>query len=369
MKEYFPSQSIKGVLMSTDFLILVINPGSTSTKMALYQNEKEIFTKVLRHSESELATYKNISNQFEFRKDMVLAALEDNKITHLDAIVGRGGLLRPIPSGTYEINDLMISELKNTLRGEHASNLGALLAHEIAKKYSCKTYIVDPVVVDELDQVARLSGHPLIERKSIFHALNQKSVAKLVAKKLGKGYNEVNLVVAHMGGGISVAIHRKGLVVDVNDALGGEGPFSPERSGGLPLFQVIELSYSEKYTLQEMKKIVTGKGGLVAYLGTNDAKNAFKLARTGDAKAKLVYEAMIYQISKSIGEMSTVVNGKVDAIVLTGGLAYDTEFCQAITECVSFIGKVIVVPGEEEIPPLRDGALRVLRGEETAKIY
>ena len=354
------------------FRILVINPGSTSTKLAIFENEKYVVSKTLYHKVEELSCFERIVDQKDFRKKVIMEFLKEAGYSPRDfsAVVGRGGLVRPIPSGTYEVDELMLQDLREARFGEHASNLGAILAKEIADEVGIKAYIVDPVVVDEMMDVARLSGHPDFERKSIFHALNQKAVARKAASKLGRRYEEVNLVVVHMGGGISIGAHRKGRVVDVNNALDGDGPFTPERSGTLPLTQLIDLCYSGKYTLEEMKKKIKGKGGLVAYLGTNDAKEIQERIRKGDKEAELVYRAMAYQIVKWIGKMAVALKGEVDAIVLTGGLAYDEEFLVPwIKEKVSFLGPVMVFPGGEEEEALAHGVLRVLRGEEIAKKY
>lgn len=353
------------------YLILAINPGSTSTKIAVYENEDQIMEKTLRHSGEELAPFEKIIEQYEFRKDVILKAVEEAGIdvAKLSAVVGRGGLLKPISGGTYAVNEAMKADLAAGLMGEHASNLGGSLASEIAKAAGAPSFIVDPVVVDEMEEVARLSGMPEIQRKSIFHALNQKAVARRCAEEMGKKYDEVNIIVSHMGGGVSIGAHLKGRVVDVNNALDGEGPFSPERTGELPVGDLIKLCFSGKYTLDQIKKMIKGNGGLMAYLGTNDGREVEKMIENGDEKAKLVYEAMAYQISKEIGKAAAVLKGKVDAIVLTGGLAYDKRLVGWIEERVGFISKVVVYPGEDEMSALALGALRVLRGEETAKEY
>ncbi|MBC7194519.1 MAG: butyrate kinase, partial [Caldisericia bacterium] len=287
----------------------------------------------------------------------------------ISCIVGRGGLIKPVESGTYIINEKMIEDLKEAKRGEHASNLGAIIAYEIAKELKIPAYIVDPVVVDEMDDVARISGLKGIERKSIFHALNQKAVARRAAKDLGKKYEDVNLIVVHLGGGISVGAHRKGRVVDVNNALNGDGPFAPERAGGLPTQDLVDLCFSGKYTFDEMKKKLAGEGGLVSHLGTNDAREVEKRIENGDSYARLVYEAMAYQVSRTIGEMAAVLKGEIDAIVITGGIAYSKMLVDWIRERVSFLGKILVYPGEDEMEALALGALRVLRKEEEPKIY
>ncbi len=354
------------------FRILVINPGSTSTKLAIYEDEKEVLKETIRHSADELKDFKKITDQYEFRKNVILDFVKKAgyDIKSFSAIVGRGGLVRPIPSGTYEVDELMLKELHEGRYGEHASNLGALIANELAKVAGVKAYIVDPVVVDEMMDIAKISGHPDFVRKSIFHALNQKAVARKAAEELGKKYEEVNLVVAHMGGGISIGAHRRGRVVDVNNALDGDGPFTPERSGTLPMTQLIDMCYSGKYTLEDMKKKIKGRGGLVAYLGTNDAMEVQKRISEGDKEAELVYKALAFQVGKWIGKMAMALTEGVDAIVLTGGLAYDERYIvKWIKEMVSFIAPVFVYPGGDEERALALGVLRVLRGEEKAKKY
>lgn len=357
--------------MSEVYRILAINPGSTSTKIAIYDNEKPVFEEVLRHSNEEIANFDKIFDQYEFRKNVILQTLNEKGInlTKLAAVVGRGGLLKPIPGGTYLVDEQMLEDLKVGVLGEHASNLGGVLAYEIANQLNIPAYIVDPVVVDEMDDIARISGMPEIERKSIFHALNQKAVARRAAKESGKRYDEVNYIVAHLGGGISVGAHEKGRVIDVNNALDGEGPFSPERSGGLPVGDLVKLCFSGKYTHAEIKKLIKGNGGLVAYLGTNDAREVVKMIEAGNQQAKLIYQAMAYQVAKEIGACSAVLKGKVDGIILTGGIAYDKEFVQWIKESVEFIAPVLIYPGEDEMIALVEGGLRVLRKEESPKTY
>lgn len=357
--------------MKTNFRVLSINPGSTSTKIAVYDNEEVVFEQVVRYSNEELAPFETMIDQYEFRKNGILTMLQERGLIleSLDAIVGRGGLLDPIPGGTYVVNDAMLDVLYLAKRGEHASNLGGVLARKIADTLSIPSYVVDPVVVDELADVARLSGLPGYDRVSIFHPLNQKAVARKVSKELGKSYEEANLIIAHMGGGITVGVHQGGKVIDVNNGLHGEGPFSPERAGGLPTGHMIDLCFSGKYTRSEVKKLIVGQGGLVAYLGTNDARKVKKMIDAGNEKAKLVYEAMAYQIAKEIAAGAAVLYGKVDAVVLTGGLAYDNNLVKLISDRVAFIASVKVVPGEHEMIALTKGALRVLRGEEQAKEY
>ena len=326
------------------YRILAINPGSTSTKIAIYDNEKEVFETTLRHSNEEIDMYDKIADQYDFRKNVILKVLSDNEInlTKLSAVVGRGGLLKPIKGGTYAVNDAMLQDLKDSPLGEHASNLGGMIAHEIALQLNIPSFIVDPVVVDEMHEVARLSGMPEIKRVSIFHALNQKAVARRYAQEQNKGYEELNLIVAHLGGGISVGAHEKGRVIDVNNALDGEGPFSPERSGGLPVGDLAKMCFSGKYTHSDIKKMIKGIGGLVAYLGTNDGRDVVKMIDAGDSNAKLIFEAMAYQVAKEIGSCAAVLKGNVDAIILTGGLAYGELLTGWIKERVAFLAPVTV---------------------------
>ena len=353
------------------YKLLIINPGSTSTKIGVYEDEKEVFVETLRHSSEEIAKYDSIFEQKGFRKEVIMNVLKDNNfdVTTLDAVVGRGGMLKPMAGGTYEVNDELLNDLKIGVQGQHASNLGGILANEIAKEVGGKAFIVDPVVVDELQDVARISGMPELPRRSIFHALNQKAVAKRYAKECGKRYEDLNLVVVHMGGGVSVAAHRDGLVIDVNNTLDGDGPFSPERSGSVPVGDLVKLCFSGKYTESEIYSKIVGKGGYVAYLNTNDARDVLKAKEEGDEYASLIFEAFIYQICKAIGEMSTVLNGKVSQIILTGGIAYSPVVVNAIKERVQWISDITVYPGEDELLALAQGALRVLNGEEEGKVY
>ncbi|MGI5997082.1 MAG: butyrate kinase [Lutispora sp.] len=357
--------------MQEVFRLLVINPGSTSTKIAVFDNEKPVFEETIRHSNEELAPYATIIDQFEFRKNMILDTLNAKgiNITKLSAVIGRGGLLKPIESGTYTVNEAMLEDLRSGSRGQHASSLGGVIAHEIASQLHIPAYIVDPVVVDELDDVARISGMPEIERISILHALNQKAVARRAAKDMGKAYEDINLIVAHLGGGVSVGAHKKGRVVEVSNALDGDGPMSPERAGVLPVGSLIDLCYSGKYTYDEMKKKIVGKGGLVAHLGTNDGREVVKRIEAGDKHAEMVYYAMAYQIAKEIGACAAVLEGNVEAICLTGGLAHDKLFTGWIKERVEFISQVLIYPGEDEMIALAEGGLRILRKEEEPKEY
>lgn len=353
------------------FRILSINPGSTSTKIALYDDEQEVFNKTLRHSEAEISQFDSIIDQADFRRQMVLDALaeSDINIQKLSAIVGRGGLVKAIPGGTYHITESLLEDVRRSEKGEHASNLGAILAHEIATSLNLPAYIVDPVVVDELAPIARISGHPEIERASIFHALNQKAVAHRYAKSVGRKYSDLNLIIAHLGGGISVGAHERGQVIDVNNALNGDGPFSPERSGGLPIGDLAKLCFSGRYSEKEVKRMITGAGGFVSYLGTNDGREVEQRAKAGDDYAKLILDALGYQVAKEIGQCGAVLHGRVDQIILTGGLAYGKYLTDYITRRVEFIAPVSVYPGEDEMTALTEGALRILRGEEEAKNY
>ncbi|WP_066293757.1 butyrate kinase [Bacillus sp. FJAT-29937] len=351
--------------------ILVINPGSTSTKIGVFDNDLSILEKTIRHESDEINAFENIIDQYEFRKNVILETLDKEgfNISKLSAVCGRGGLLRPIEGGTYSVNEVMLKDLREGYAGQHASNLGGIIAYEIASALNIPSYIVDPVVVDELAPIARISGFSLIERKSIFHALNQKAVARRAAKEIGKKYEELNLIVTHMGGGITVGAHQKGKVIDVNNGLHGEGPFSPERAGTIPVGDLVSLCYSGSYYREEMMKKIVGNGGLVGYLGTNDAVKVEQMIKNGDENAKLIYSAMAYQVAKEIGAASTVLSGKVDAIVITGGLAFGKDFVREISDRINWIADVIVHPGENELQALAEGALRVLRGEEAEKEY
>ena len=353
------------------YKLLIINPGSTSTKIGVYEDEKEVFVETLRHSSDEIAKYSSIFEQKEFRKEVIMNVLKENNfdVNTLDAVVGRGGMLKPMAGGTYEVNDELINDLKAGVQGQHASNLGGILANEIAKEVGGRAFIVDPVVVDELENVARISGVPELPRKSKFHALNQKAVAKRYGKESGIGYNNLNLIVVHMGGGVSVGAHRLGQVIDVNNALDGDGPFSPERAGAVTVGDLIKMCFSGKYTEAEVYSKIVGKGGYVAYLNTNDARDVLKAKEEGNEYAQLIYDAFIYQICKSIGEMATVLKGEVDGIILTGGIAYSPIVVNDIKERVEWISDIKVYPGEDELLALAQGAIRVLSGEEEAKEY
>lgn len=353
-------------------LILAINPGSTSTKIAVFDMQEKCFQKNLKHAADEIAKFEKISDQYEFRKNIIIEEIKAAgiELNDIKVIVGRGGLVKPIPSGMYEVNEAMKADLRVGVLGEHASNLGGLIADDIAKSIEgAKAFIADPVVVDEMDDLARVSGHPNFERVSIFHALNQKAIAKGHANVIDKNYADLNLIVAHLGGGISVGAHRKGKVVDVNQALDGDGPFSPERTGTLPAGQVAKLCFSGKYTHAEVKKMITGQGGLTAYINTNDAMEVENRVKAGDKEAAYYYEAMAYQVAKEIGSCATVLKGEIDGILITGGIAYDKGFIQWIKERVEFLAPVYVYPGEDEMQALAFNGQLFLKGEAEVKEY
>jgi len=352
-------------------LLLIINPGSTSTKIAVYEDEREVLSENISHSAEELAPFNKIVDQKGFRKDIILKTLKEKKVRPADltAVIGRGGLLNPIPSGCYRVNDRMLEDLYQGVQGEHASNLGGLIADEIARPLGIPAFIVDPVVVDELDDWARLSGVPEIRRRSIFHALNHKYSARLAARELGKSYESVNLIVCHLGGGISIAAHRQGRVVDVNNALNGEGPIAPERAGTVPAADLVALAFSGKYEEKDLKKMLTGRGGMVAHLKTNDMRETLKRVAAGDKQAELVFTAMVFTVAKQVGACAAVLKGRVDGIVLSGGLAFSAEFVERIKECIQFLGPVFVFPGENEMVALAQAGLRVIRDEKQARNY
>jgi butyrate kinase len=352
--------------------ILAINPGSTSTKIAVYSNTKSVFLKNIRHSAEELAPFARITDQKDFRKQIIMAELEQAEIniSEITGVIGRGGMVKPIESGVYRVNEQMLLDLQKTETKQHASNLGALIADEIVRSLPhAEAFIADPVVVDELQEVARISGHPQFKRASIFHALNHKAIAKAHAKSYDLKYEDLNLIVAHLGGGISVGAHCKGKVIDVNQAFDGEGPFSPERSGTLPVGALVDYCFSGEASCAEIRKMITGKGGYVAYLGTNDAYEVEMKAKAGDEKAILIQSAMAYQVSKEIGAMATVLNGKVDYILITGGIAHNLMVVDMVKEMVSFIAPVAVYPGEDEMNALAMNAYQVLTGVIEPKEY
>ena len=350
--------------------ILAMNPGSTSTKIAVYDDETPVLVDTVRHSELDLAEFERTWDQYEFRKRMILEALQEKGIDleSLSAVVGRGGLLRPVVSGTYAVNELMIADGREGFAGEHAANLGPVLAFGIGWDLGIPAYMVDPPSVDEFETLARLSGHKEIPRLSLSHALNIKATARVAASDMGRGLDEVNLIVAHLGGGISVCPLRKGRIIDANDANSG-GPFSPERAGGLPTLGLVDYIFDNELDREDAKRAFVGRGGLVSYLGTNSAKEVEDRVAAGDDYAKAVYEAMAYQIAKEIGAMATVLKGEVDAVVLTGGLAGSKMLTDWIEQRAGFIAPVRLYPGEDELKALVLGCLRVLRGTEEAKTY
>ena len=350
---------------------LIINPGSTSTKIGVFEDETLLFEETLRHSTEEIAQYASIVDQKDFRKEIITNLLKekDFDINSLNMVVGRGGMLKPIPGGTYAVTDDLLEDLKIGKQGQHASNLGGILAREIGDSIGVPSFIVDPVVVDELCDIARYSGVPELPRTSVFHALNQKAVAKRYAKETGKAYDSLNLIVVHMGGGVSVGAHKAGRVIDVFNALDGDGAFSPERAGGAPSGALIKMCFSGEYTEKEIYKKFVGGGGLNAYLGTNDMRDVEKMVNDGDAKATEVRDSFVFQVSKDIGSMSCVLNGKVDQIIVTGGIAYDKGVVAKLKEACEWIAPFTVYPGEDELLALVQGGLRVVNGEEEAMKY
>jgi butyrate kinase len=352
--------------------VLAINPGSTSTKIAVYQDGSPLFIQTIRHTTEELAPFKKVTDQYGFRKELILEQLRnaDIDVNSLNIIMGRGGLLKPVESGVLEVNEKMIEDLKSCQYGEHASNLGGILAYDIAQTIPhANAYVSNPVVVDELNDLARISGHPLLPRRSIFHALNQKAVARQHAKSIMRKYDELNLIVVHLGGGITVGAHEKGRVVDVNQGLDGDGPFSPERSGTLPVGDLVRLCFSGEYSEKEILKMITGKGGLVAYLDTNSASEVERRAAGGDAYAKLIYDAMAYQVAKEVGAMAAVLKYDVDGILITGGIAHDKYFTNQVISYTHKIAPVHVYPGEDEMEALAMNGMRVVNGELQVKTY
>ena len=352
--------------------LLIINPGSTSTKIAVFQDKECVFKTNIKHSAEDIASFEHIADQYHFRKDVILSTLKEAgiELNDLSMVVGRGGLLKPLTSGIYEVNEAMIRDLVNSPVGEHACNLGGLIADDIAKSVGVKAYIADPVIVDEMEDVARFSGHPAFPRMSVFHALNQKMIARQHATAVGKKYEELNLIGIHLGGGISVAAHKKGRVVDVNNALNGDGPFTPERSGALPSGPLMNACFSGKYTKKEIDLMLKGQGGFVAYLGTNDAMEVENQVKAGNKEWELVYRAMAYQVAKEVGGLAaSAFSMDVDAIFVTGGMAYDKNFCKILEGHLGKIAPVCVYPGEDEMMALTLNGLMVLNGETVAKIY
>ena len=350
---------------------LVINPGSTSTKIGIFEDETLLFDETLRHSTEEIARYDSIIDQKDFRRDIILDFLKskDFDVNSLDVVVGRGGMLKPIPGGTYAVNDALVRDLEIGVSGQHASNLGGILAKEIADSIGKPSFIVDPVVVDELCEEARVSGVPELPRISIFHALNQKAVAKRYAAEAGKDYKDLDLIVVHMGGGVSVGAHSEGRVIDVFNALDGDGACSPERAGGVPSGALIKMCFSGKYEEKEVYKKIVGAGGFNALLGTNDMREVEKMVQDGNKDADLYRRAFIFQVSKDIGSMACVLAGKIDQIIITGGIAYDKVVVDGLKEHCGFLAPVTVYPGEDELLALVQGGLRVVNGVEKALEY
>lgn len=356
-----------------DHKVLAMNFGSTSTKVAIYEGDREVMTQVFRHSNEEMAGISNMEENAAFRKGVIMAYLQQQGVdlTELDAIVGRGGLMRGIEGGTYIVNDNMLKDLHSCQYGYHVCNLGGILASEIGEELGKPAYVVDPPVVNEVAAVARLSGHPDFPRRALFHALNQKAIAKRFAEETGRPYESLNLIVAHMGGGTSVGCHRQGKVVDVNNGLEGEGAFTGERCGGLTALDVVKATLSGQWgsTYAEIRHELCMKSGLVGHTGTNDGREISRRIADGDKKAELAYRTMAYQVSKEICALAAPLQGKVDAILLTGGFAYDKMLMGWIEEYVGFLAPVHVYPGEDEMLALSQGAMRVLAGKETAKVY
>ncbi len=353
--------------------ILTINPGSTSTKIGLFHDLEQVLTKTIRHTAEELQEFDEITDQYEFRKNFIMKTLQEKQvdISVIDAVVGRGGMLKPIPGGVYRVNQAMIEDLKKGILGEHASNLGGIIAKEMAREIKNRenAFIVDPVVVDEMDEMARISGRPELPRMSIFHALNQKAVARRYARENSLNYDRLNLIVVHLGGGITVGVHQNGRVIDVNNGLDGDGPFSPERAGSVPVGSLARLCFSGKYQLHQVKKLIAGKGGMVAYLETNDANKVELKINEGDKHARLIYGSMAYQISKEIGASAAVLKGNIDAILITGGLAKSEMLMEWIKDRIGFLAPVHLYPGEDELQALAENVYFALKEELPIKEY
>lgn len=358
--------------MEKNYRVLAINPGSTSTKVGVYEGYTMLYEGTVRHSQEELSKYPTIHDQKDMRMELVEELIEENgyKLSEMDAFVGRGGIVRPLKSGVYTINEKLMDDLKNLPSAQrHASMLGGVIARAFGDTYGKPSFIVDPVTVDERDEIAKITGLPQIKRDCVFHCLNQKSASRYHCRLNGLKYENINLVVAHMGGGISVAAHRRGVIVDVTDAISGEGPFTPERCGYIPAKLLADLIYEGGYSKEEVYKLISGKGGLMAHFNTNSALDVEKMIENGDERAKLVYEAMAYNIAKCVGQMAAVLSGDVDAVILTGGMAYSKMLTDYISEHVKFIAPVFVYPGEGELSALAAGAMRVLNNEEEPKEY
>nr|WP_312032388.1 butyrate kinase [Hujiaoplasma nucleasis] len=355
-----------------DYLILAINPGSTSTKVAVYYNSKLVKEQTLRHDVEELKVFKSIIDQADFRRNVIIDFIKehDYELKDFDVFVGRGGMMKPLKNGgTYLVNKEMLRDLRSGEYGYHASNLGAILADGFAKEFNRPAYIVNPVCIDEFEDISRISGQKLIERRSVFHALNQKAIAMQFAKDIKKEYKDLNLIVTHLGGGISVGLHKKGRVIDCNNALGGDGPFSPERTGTIPTYPLVDLCFSGEYTKEEVKKLLVGQGGLVSYLGTNDARVVEERINAGDQEAKLHYDAMAYNVVKEIGSLYFAAKGEIDGILITGGIAYSDYFIKYLKDHINPIMPIKVYPGEDEMRSLAEGAMRVMLKQEKSQVY
>ena len=349
--------------------LLILNPGSTSTKLAVFEEETPLFIESIAHSPEELAPFDCVADQYGFRRNLIMDSLARHSVAleSLTAIVSRGGLLPPIEAGAYIVNEDMVWQLKNRPRHEHASNVGAIIAFDIAKELNIPAYIYDGVTVEELTPINKITGLPTMYRKGMGHNLNTRAAALRYAHENHKSYQDITVIVAHLGGGISVNLHHNGKIEDfINDE---EGPFSPERTGSLPLFDVIHACFQEGRTDKGMMKLVKSQGGLLAHLGTTDSRQVERMIADGDAHAKLVYDAMILNIAKNIGKLAPGVRGKVDAVLLTGGIAHSKYVTDGITDYVSFLAPVVVYPGEDEMRSLALGGLRVLRGEELARTF
>jgi len=352
-------------------IILVINIGSTSTKLAVYKNREAVINEVIRHPGQELEVFHDTWDQYEYRKSIITGFLEqiDIPLQRFDVIACRGGTVKPVPGGIYRINAAMLQDMKSKAYGSHPTNLGSLIAFRLAQQLKIPAVTVDPPVTDEMSLLAKYSGIPQIERRSSFHALSQKSTGRKAAKILGKPYNQLNLIILHLGGGISVGAHQKGRIVDVNNALNGDGPFSPERAGSLPAGDLIDLCFSGKYTREDMHRLICGKGGIMAYLGTADILEAEQRINNGDEKAGQVFEAMGYQVAKEVGAAAVVLDGKVDAIAVTGQLVHSQRLVDILKRKIAFIAPIYLFPGENEMEALASGALRFIKGEEQAQEY
>ncbi len=350
--------------------ILVINPGSTSTKMAVYEDTKPLIQRSITHSIEELAQFDTATSQYDFRKQLVLDELKHMHLDfNFDAVIGRGGLAKPVVGGVYEINQQMLDDVRNAVH-QHACDLGCLIAYEIAREIpGCRSFIADPGVVDELSPLARISGSPIMPRICIWHALNQRAIARRFAQQMGKRYEDLNLIICHLGGGISIAAHEHGKAIDANNALDGEGPFSPERAGSLPAADLIRLCFSGQYTEAQLLKKVAGEAGLIAHLGTNNVKEIEQRIRQGDQHAELILNAMIYHTAKNIAAEAAVLCGKIDAILLTGGMAHSEYIINQLRGRIDFLAPTYCYPGEDEMQALAMNALSVLQGQQKAQKY